>query len=288
MAKSKKVVITSANCFTAGLLIPALKDNGYHTVGLLRNPGKIESDETITDWMNSDKAKRALLDADYIVHLSGEINSKKEEVYIQANKTSTLIVAEAAKAGKAGRVIFLSYPGADARSNNLYLKYKGEAEDMLLATKKDALIFRCPIIIDSPEKPSRIDTLFISKNGKAVPVIGDGKQTMHPVYRGDVVKIIISALERGDRGIYDLSGAEKMSTAEFIRLVNQNPKVKIAYTAAWLAKLLAKFVKGLSTTFVDILLNHTDSKYDPQTYAIFGLKPTSLTALWGTAGIKTF
>ncbi|NML39711.1 NAD-dependent epimerase/dehydratase family protein [Chitinophaga sp. G-6-1-13] len=280
MSQPLKIVITSANCFTAGLLIPALKAKGYYTIGLIRNPQTIESDETITNWMNNDKAKRALQDADHIIHLSGEINSKKEAVYIQANKTSTQIVAEAASVGKARRLIFLSYPGADACSKNLYLRYKGEAEKILSAAGKEAVIFRCPIIIDSPDKPSRIDTLFISQNGKAIPVIGDGRQMMQPVYRGDVVKMIVSALEHGDPGIYELSGPERLSLTGFVQLVNQNPAVKIRYTAPWLAKLLANFIKGLSTTFVDILLNHADSEFTPATYKKFGIQPTSLTTLW--------
>ena len=47
------------------------------------------------------------------------------------------------------------------------------------------------------------------------------------VYRGDVVNAIIAALEKGKPGIYELSGAEEMTINQFIRLVNQNPQVKI-------------------------------------------------------------
>lgn len=280
MEQSKTVVITSANCVTAGLLIPKLKAAGYYTVGLIRKQQQIETDKVIIDWMNSDEAKRALEDADYIVHLSGEINSKEEAIYIQSNLTTTQIVAAAARKGKAKRVIFLSYPGADVKQKNLYLKYKGEAEKLLTNAGKEAVIFRCPVIIDSPEKPSRIDTLFKPKNGKGVPVIGTGKQPMHPVYRGDVVNIILAALARGKAGIYDLSGHEGMTTDEFIQLVNQNPKVRIDHTPAWLSKILARFIKGLSPTFVDILLNHTDSVYDADTYGEFGTTPVSIVGLW--------
>lgn len=278
--RPKKVVITSANCFTAGLLIPKLKEKGYYTIGLIRKPGTLACDETITDWMIADKARKALEEADHIIHLSGEINSKKEAIYIQSTIDTTRIVANAAHTGNAKRIIFLSYPGADVHHKNLYLRYKGEAEALLVNSNTSAVIFRCPVIIDSPHKPSRIDTLFISQNGKAVPVIGDGHQKMHPVYRGDVVDIIIAALEKGEAGIYDLSGCEEMTTNQFIQLVNRNPYVKIAHTAAWLAKLVSRFVKGLSPTFVDILLHHTNSRFDPGTYQEFGIAATSLTKLW--------
>ena len=280
MQGSKKVVITSANCFTAGLLIPKLKEKGYHTIGLIRKAESIEADEVITDWMNSDKAKHALADADYIIHLSGEINSKKKAIYVQSNLTTTKIVADAAKTGNARRIVFLSYPGADVLHKNMYLCYKGEAENLLIAAKKEVVIFRCPIIIDSPEKPSRIDKLFISQNSTPVPLIGNGDQKMHPVYRGDVVDIIIAALEKGKPRIYELSGCEEMTTNQFIRVVNQNPGVKISHTPAWLARLLSNFVNGLSPTFVEILLNYTNSRYYADTYKEFGINATSLTRLW--------
>ena len=80
----------------------------------------------------------------------------------------------------------------------------------------------------------------------------------------------------------------KVFTHEFIQLVNQNPNVKIAYTAPWLAKLLANFVKGLSKTFVDILLHHTDSTFDPSTYTKFGVIPTSIKELWSKPRKMTY
>jgi nucleoside-diphosphate-sugar epimerase len=287
----KKIVLTSANSFTAGLLLPKLSALGYHTTALIRKQGHIEADVTINDWMNSAKAKKALLEADCIIHLSGEINSKQERTYVQANVETTQIVTEAAGFGKPKRIIFLSYPGAAPDHRNLYLKYKGQAEQLLLTTK-NAIIFRCPIIIDSPDIPSRVDTLFISNNNKPVQVIGNGNQKMHPVYRGDVVDTILSAIENGEAGIYELSGIDQMTTDEFIQLVNQNPKVKIAHTPGWLAFLLSRVIKTLSPTFVDILLHHTDCMYDPKTYLQFKTKPTSLIALWSkqrhyyTAGKK--
>ena len=280
MNAAKKVVITSANCVTARLLIPKLKAKGYYTIGLIRKPGDIETDVVITDWMNAEATKTALANADYIIHLSGEINAKKESAYIESNLATTKIVTGSLTKDKRQRIIFLSYPNAATQQKNLYLHYKGEAEKLLLAAGKEAVIFRCPMIIDSPDKPSRIDTLFISQNGKAVPTIGNGRQKMHPVYRGDVVDAIVSSLETGRAGVYELSGSEEMTINGFIRLVNRNPTVKIAHTPAWLAKIISRFVAGLSPTFVDIMLHNTNSAFVAQTYREFGIQPTSITRLW--------
>jgi nucleoside-diphosphate-sugar epimerase len=280
MSATKNVVITSANCVTAGLLIPILKAKGFYTTGLIRKPATLATDETITNWMDSEKARMALVNADYIIHLSGEINAKKKSAYKEANVKTTQIVADMTKGSNAKRIIFLSYPNAVIHHNNYYLHYKAEAERLLVNTQKEVIIFRCPVIIDSPDKPSRIDTLFIAKNGKGVPVIGNGNQKMHPVYRGDVVNAIVAALDKGKPGIHELSGAEEMTINEFIRIVNQNPQVKINHTPALLAKILSRFIPTLSSTFVDIMLNHTNSIYVPEVYREFGIAPASITSMW--------
>lgn len=280
---AQHVVVTSANCATAKQLLPLLKLKGYRVTALVRAPATLQADTIITHWMQSAEAATALQQADYIIHLSGEINSKKEAVYVESNLTTTRIVTSNARIGKAQKLVFLSYPGAAAQQANLYLRYKGLAEEELLHCGKTAVIFRCPVIIDSPDYPSRIDTLFVSQQGKPVPVIGNGQQLMHPVYRGDVALAILAALEKECSGVWDLSGAEAMTVKRFIQLVNNNPSVKMAFTPGWLAKLLGRFVKGLSPTFVNILLQHTNSCYDYAIYQQLGLTPTSLTRLWQDA-----
>ncbi|HEY4289055.1 MAG TPA: NAD-dependent epimerase/dehydratase family protein [Puia sp.] len=275
------IVITSANCATAGLLIPRLQDKGYHVTGLIRTPAAIGADETISNWMNSTAAKKALATADSIIHLSGDANGKNRAAYGEANYTTTKLVTDSIRNEKRQRIIYLSYANAGPGEENLYLHYKGEAEQLLLHTGKEAVIFRCPVIIDAPGKTSRIDDLFIAKKGKAVPVLGNGLQKIRPLYRGDVVNIIEAALEKGQRGVYDLSGPEEMTVNDLIRLANRDPNVKMRHIPAWIVPLLSRLVPGLSPTFADLMLHHTNSIYSPGTFQEFGVAPTSITSLWG-------
>jgi nucleoside-diphosphate-sugar epimerase len=232
--------------------------------------------------MNAAAAKNALAHADYIIHLSGDANAKNKRSYIESNYTTTKIVADNAGKEKRQRIIYVSYAHAGAHQKNLYLRYKGEAETRLLQTGKEVLIFRCPVIIDAPGKASRMDDLFISQKGKAVKTIGNGRQKMRPVYRGDVVNTIVASLEKGSAGIYELSGPEEITINGFIQLVNQNPSVKISHIPAWLAIILSHLIPDLSPTFVDLMLHHSNSSYNPDTYREFGIEPTSITRLWST------
>ena len=279
------IVITSANCATAGLLIPRLREKGYHITGLIRTPAAIGTDETISNWMNSTAAKEALATADGIIHLSGDANAKNKAAYAGANFATTKLVADSIKAAGSGakpqRIIYLSYANAGTDKNNFYLHYKGEAERLLLHTGKEVVIFRCPVIIDAPGRASRIDDLFMAKKGKAVPVLGNGLQKIRPLYRGDVVNMIVAALEKGQPGVYELSGPEEMTVNDLIRLANRDPDVKMKHIPSWIVPLLSRLVPGLSPTFADLMLHHTNSIYSRETYREFGVAPTSITSLWG-------
>lgn len=277
-----KVVITSANSATGLMLIPVLRAAGHYTIGLVRKPVDIQADEVITDWMNAVQARDALAAADIIVHLSGELNAPNESMYVEANRTTAKIVAESARGGRASRIIYPSYPHASSDAKNYYLRYKGQAEELLSGTGIPVVIFRCPVILDGPDKESKIDVLFRSRKGRPVPVIGSGRKKMSPVYRGTVVQAIMAALQTGRPGIYELSGPEEMTIDAFIRVAN-NGSVRILHIPGWLAKMLSRVLPSLSSTFVDIMLHYTESRYDPATYREFHIEPVSILTLW--AGI---
>jgi uncharacterized protein YbjT (DUF2867 family) len=280
-----KIVITSANSATGSMLIPVLKAAGHYTIGLVRKPVALPADEVITDWMHAPGAARALGEADVVVHLSGELNAKSARLYEEANKTTATLVAMYTKAR---RIIYLSYPHASSGEKNHYLRTKGQAEEVLYQTGIPLVVFRCPVIIDAPDKESKLDVLFKARKGRAVPlagwdwpvpVIGSGRQTMRPVYRGTVVEAIASAVEGGRDGTYELSGVDEMTVDEFIRLANPSG-VRLLHIPGWLAQALSRLLPELSSTFVDMMLHHTASEYDPATYREFGIEPVSIVRMW--------
>lgn len=266
------------------MLIPVLKAAGHYTIGLVRKPADIGSDEVITDWMQSPAARKALAETDAVIHLSGELNAKNERMYAAANRDTTRIVAENARAK---RLIYLSYPHASPGEKNHYLRYKGEAEELLGRTGIPLVIFRCPVLIDATDVPSKIDVLFRSQKGRPVPVIGSGSQTMRPLYRGTVIEAIAAALTDGRPGVYELSGPDEVTIDEFIRLANP-PGTRLLHIPGWLAYLLSMILPGLSSAFVDMMLHYASSQYDPATYQEFGIRPVSIVEMWRRAAGQNF
>jgi hypothetical protein len=45
---------------------------------------------------------------------------------------------------------------------------------------------------------------------------------------------------------------------------------------------------GLSSTFVEMMLNYTSSEYDPAAYREFGIEPVSIVEMWRRAAGQSF
>jgi len=59
--------------------------------------------------------------------------------------------------------------------------------------------------------------------------LGNGKQRVAPVYLGDIVAAIESAIMSGQAGTFDLQGPEEMSFDDLVRLLNGTADVSITH-----------------------------------------------------------
>lgn len=205
----------------------------------------------ITNWLESKEAFQKLKEADAIVHLSGEIFARTWQEYSDANIKTTEIVAQALREGKAQKAVFISYPGAAADSDNLFLKAKGTAEKLLTETGKDVVIFRVQSIINTPENRGPFEDFLTYKGKEPVRIIGNGTQPIRLVFRPDAVQAVCKALEMNHKGIYDLY-SEEMSLADLVAMLNQNTNFKLAKTPIWLAQIFSRISKELSPTVVNL------------------------------------
>jgi NADH dehydrogenase len=143
---SLTVAVTGANSLTGKTLLQRLKGTNARVIALVRSPIELPAEQVISDWVSAPEAMQAMQNADIVVHLSGELFARGANPYYAANVQTAQAVAQALHQGHTKRVLFLSYVGADATSANLYLRTKGQAEQLLLKSGK-AIVFRCPAMI---------------------------------------------------------------------------------------------------------------------------------------------
>jgi len=279
----RKVTITSANSLVGRGLLDLLDGTPAETFALVRRPVELPADHLIADWMTSEVAARAITDASVVVHLSGEISAKTEAEYDTANVETTRRVAGHSRAGQ--RIVFISYPGADPNSDNLFLGVKGKAEALLREAPAEAFIFRTQIVAHHPSRPRPFEEAIRQpKSGGKVRVIGDGKPLVRPIYQGDVLAAVVSvASGRGRPGTYDLVGVEELTIDDIVRHVNGREDISISHTPGWIARLLGRFVPDLSPAFVDLFLRRTQPGNPTRAIEEFDLELTPVTSVWRQA-----
>ena len=258
------IAVTGASGQVGTLLLRRLEETPARVVPLGRGD----------DW------RAGIAEADVVVHLAGTLQPKRGESYEAANAETARTVAEAA-AGDASRIVFLSYVGADARSENAYLRAKAAAEDLLVASGVSTTIFRCLHIFGPPDHPGPTVNAFLAKRG-AVTVPGSGRQRIQPLYVGDVVSAVLHAATHEDAptGTFELGGPEEMSMDDFVRGVNK-PDVKIRHLPAPIARLGSRLVPSLTPALIDLLLcDNVTTTPAVEMGERFGFTPHRLGEIW--------
>lgn len=275
----RTIAIAGANSRIARDLIPLLKQDGCHIIGLTRKQDDSgQADEKIADWMNSPRTRGAIRAADALITLTGDLFTDDASIHTATVTTTERILTGLDDQSRCKRLIALSYIGADSKSGNAYLRANGQREQLLINTGIPTTIFRCPAILNTPVDPDGTAEAYTAKDG-VVRLLGDGTTRQRPIYRADVVQAIRNALESTQSGVYDLVGPDSMSADQLIRLINLNKPINIQHTPAWLARLIGRFIPGLTATTVDIILMPILANPD-RAAKTFNLNLTPLSTIW--------
>src|SRR6516164_5413042 len=157
------------------------------------------------------------------------------------------VAAQARRAGTE-RVVHVSGIGADAVSQSLYIRKRGEGELAVQAAFKDAILLR-PAVMFGPDDAFLTTILELLRRLPIYPMFGRGLTRLQPAYVEDVAGAIVSAL-RGTqtRAItFECGGPRIYSYEEFLRVVAHEAGlerilVPIPFAAwhalAWMAEVL--------------------------------------------------
>jgi uncharacterized protein YbjT (DUF2867 family) len=169
-----------------------------------------------------ESVRAAVQGADAVVNLGGILAKSGAQSFDAIHVRGAEIVAEAAKAAGARRLVHVSAIGASPRSKSSYGRSKAMGERAALKAFPDAVILQ-PSLIFGPE-----DDLFnrfaaMAAASPVLPLIGGGRTRFQPVCVDDVARAVANVCAgAGEPGaVYELGGPETVSFRQILDKVQE-------------------------------------------------------------------
>jgi uncharacterized protein YbjT (DUF2867 family) len=214
-----KIAITGATGFVGGAVVRRLLRRGHEIRALVRRPdraGRLRgwgAVECVAGGLEDEGALSTLVaGADTVVHLVGIIVEKGSQTFERVHVAGTERLTAAARAAGVNRFVHMSALGARADAGaTSYHRTKAAGEQVVRGAGLAHAILRPAFIAGAGNVPLAMMVRLI-RFAPVVPVVGDGKYLLQPVWIEDVAEAFAVAVERADlAGSFDLAGPEQLS-----------------------------------------------------------------------------
>ncbi|MBI5283586.1 MAG: complex I NDUFA9 subunit family protein [Chloroflexi bacterium] len=145
-------------------------------------------------------------------------NRRKGWTFEEVDLKGTRNQVDAAKAAGVRRFVYLSGVGASKESDKHWFRYKWEAEKYLQDSGIEWVIIR-PTWVYGPGDVSLNRFLGFAKLLPFIPMFGNGKQDMQPVFIDDVGRVAADAALRPEAAhrLFELGGPEVLSMNDVVK-----------------------------------------------------------------------
>jgi uncharacterized protein YbjT (DUF2867 family) len=239
---------------------------------------------------NRDSVLAAVKGASIVINLAAVGIEKGKQRYAAINVAGARMVAEAAAAAGAARLVHMSVIGADERSPSRFARSRAAGETEVRKAFPGATIFRASVIFGNGD--DFFNTLGnLARLLPVLPIFG-GKTKFQPVYVGDVAEALAAAAEgKAEPGrAYELGGPEVLTYRQIMERVlrdtrRSNPLLPLPLGVGTLLSLpMSLLPKPLLTPDRVTLLGIDNvvsaaAEIEGRTLAAFGIDPTPLDAV---------
>ena len=223
---SKLVTIYGGSGFVGRYIARRMAKAGWRVRVAVRRPneaifvrpyGVVGQVEPVLCNIRDDASVRAAMaGADAVVNCVGVANQVGANGFDAVQHQGAARIARIAAETGVARLVHLSSIGADAASDSLYARSKGQGEADVLAAFPGAMILR-PSIIFGNEDGFFNRFAAMARLGPVLPVIGADTR-FQPVYVDDVAQAAVAGvLGTAAPGIYELGGPDVASFRDLMR-----------------------------------------------------------------------
>lgn len=285
-----KVFVTGMTGYFGGHLMEELLRENHEITALVRTDAEADRMRTagvkpaMGDVTSKAKMAEAMRASDAVIHLVGIIMEPRGVTFESVHVEGTRNVVEAALAAGVSRYIHMSALGVRPDAASRYHKTKYAAEEIVRRSGLTFTIFR-PCVMFGP------GDAFINKlkdffnNPFFVPVIGNGRSKLQPVFVKDVARMFALSLKTpaAENKIVEISGTKPYSYEELTQAIGKHLGKKrfIIHAPMFLMEMVASFSQRFMAVPIvtkdQLLMLQEDNVCDPAPAAdLFGIKLTSL------------
>jgi uncharacterized protein YbjT (DUF2867 family) len=272
-----RIVVTGGTGFIGSAVVGQLLESGQDRIAVTtRDPdspdrwsGRVERLQAFAGDPTS--LGKAFARADVVVHAIQFPNHPVEDpsrgrTYLEVDGLGTEVAARVARNMGVRRFVYLSGAGAGQGRPQPWFQAKDRAEAAIRAAGMEYALVRPSWIYGAGDRSMSRFVTFC-RYFPVVPVIGDGRTPVYPIYVKDVARCVAAAVRREDvkDAAFDLGGPERLSMDEIIRTVQKvlGKTRPLLHHPAALMKLLVRPMALLpepilSPTAIDFILQEVD------------------------------
>lgn len=215
-----RILITGAQGLIGKKLVSKLKETN-HTITILSRKGMVRG-----DLLSTPSLEKATENIDLVIHLAGITHTNNEQLYYDVNTKGTKNLIEASIKNSVKRFIYISTRAASSEGG-AYAYSKLLAEKEVIKSSLDWIILRPAEVYGAGEKEAISRLIKIIQKSFFVPVLGNGKYTLAPVYVEDVISAIVACLNKNiSKKIYTIAGPEEITYNALIDKISNYINVK--------------------------------------------------------------
>lgn len=247
------ILVTGGTGFVGSHLVKRLASERIQTRCLVRKTSDTQKlkelgiEVVYGDVLDKESLKKAVEDVETVIHLVGIIVEKRGATFeiIHTQGTRNLVVAS--KAAGVRRFIYISALGARENARSRYHKTKWEAEQAVINSRMEYVIFRPSIMIGIGGEFITMLTKIV-RWAPIIPIV-DGESKVQPIYVENTVDCIIKSLTdpKTTSRIFEIAGPDQITYKElFLALMEileiDNPTFQIPITFMWPAACILEGV----------------------------------------------
>jgi NADH dehydrogenase len=268
------ILVSGGTGFIGSAVVRELRQRGESVAVLGRNADKIRErfdarvEARTADVRDAAALRDAMQGVDAVINAVQfpgfpVENRRKGWTFEEVDLKGTRHQVDAARDAGVRRFVYVSGVGASKDSDKHWYRYKWEAEKYVQDCMPEWVIVR-PTWVFGPDDVALNRFLGFAKLLPFVPMFGDGKQSMQPVFIDDVARVLADAATKPEAAgnVFELGGPEVMSMNDVLRtaLELQGKKKPLLHQPVVAGKVLGRLASilpspPLSADAIDFITN---------------------------------